>query len=296
MEITHVIRGDDHVSNTPRQLVLYRAFECEPPAFAHVPMILGDDGSRLSKRHGATSVSAYRDEGYLPSAVLNFLVLLGWSLDGEREMFSLADLEKLFDLERVGSNPAVFNLEKLRWMNGQYLKNLPEDERVAIAEEWLQAHGPDLRHRDATWRRAFIIALGERFRTLADIPDVGAFALAGEPVLDPDAWQSLLGRVEAGPRLRALADRIRNADAFDLEGLETATRGVAKELGIKAGELMGAARVALTGRTTAPGLFDVMWLLGREQTLQRLERAAGRWEEESVHARPGGLPPPMRDC
>src|SRR6185503_73980 len=144
MEISDVIRGDDHISNTPRQILLYRAFGWTPPSFAHVPMILGSDGTRLSKRHGATSVSAYRDLGILPEALVNFLALLGWSFDGQREMFTLAELEQAFSLDRVGSNPAIFNLEKLEWMNGQHMKRLPEDERVRRVEAFMAAHGRPL--------------------------------------------------------------------------------------------------------------------------------------------------------
>src|SRR6266545_4998770 len=144
MEITHVIRGDDHISNTPRQLLLYQAFGWSPPRFAHVPMILGADGSRLSKRHGATSVEAFRDLGILPEALVNFLSLLGWSYDGQQEVFTREELEQKFSLERVGSNPAVFNLEKLEWINGQHLKALPEAERVRRVEEYLAARGHDL--------------------------------------------------------------------------------------------------------------------------------------------------------
>ena len=285
MEITHVIRGDDHVSNTPRQIVLYRAFGWDTPAFAHVPMILGEDGSRLSKRHGATSVAAYGDAGYLPQALVNFLVLLGWSLDGERELFTLDELEKVFDLERVGSNPAVFNVEKLQWMNGQYMKQLPDDERVERAVAWLQANGVDTGRRDAAWWRQLIVALGERFRTFADIPDVGAFAMKDELEVDPEAWARFLERADVAPRLRALAQRIRADASFDLESTEAATRGLSKELGIKAGELMGAVRVALTGRMNAPGLFDVMVLIGRDGVVSRLEAAADRWERETSQPR-----------
>lgn len=284
MDITHVIRGDDHVSNTPRQIVLYRALQWEPPAFAHVPMILGDDGQRLSKRHGATAVGAYGDLGYLPQALVNFLVLLGWSLDGERELFTLAELERVFELERVGSNPAVFNTEKLTWMNGQYVNALSPDERVALALAWLGDHGWDLDAHDRGWWRALILALGERFKTFAEIPDVGAFALEEDPATDPAAWSSFLERVEVAPRLKVLAERLEALPAFELEPIEATTRGLASELGIKAGELMGAVRVALTRRATAPGLFDVMWLLGRERTVARLRESAARWERESPHA------------
>jgi len=280
MAITHVIRGDDHISNTPRQLLLYGALGFAPPAFAHVPMILGADGARLSKRHGATSVSAYRDLGYLPGALVNFLALLGWSYDGQREMFTLDELESLFRLERVGSNPAVFDLAKLEWMNGQHLKRLPEEARTRLVVDYLEAHGHDLSAKDGAWRAAFVRALGDRLKTLADAERYGAFALEPEPVPEPEAWAGVLARDDAGERLDALAARLDADPAFSLESLEALTRAAAQEWGIKAGELMGLARVALTGRRIAPGLFEVMTLLGREEAVARLRAAAARWRRE----------------
>jgi glutamyl-tRNA synthetase len=284
MEITDVIRGDDHISNTPRQILLYEAFGFTPPRFAHVPMILGADGARLSKRHGATSVSAYRDIGYLPEALVNFLALLGWSYDGQREMFTLSELEALFRLERVGANPAVFDLDKLEWMNGQHLKRLSEESRERRVTAFLEARGFDLRSRDAAWRLAFVRALGDRLKTLLDAERYGAFALSEDVAVDQEAWAAVLERPASAGPLRALADRLDGAAGFDLAEAETRTRELAKELAIKPGDLMGLARVALTGRKVAPGIFEVMGLLGPERTVARLRGAAARWDRESPHA------------
>jgi glutamyl/glutaminyl-tRNA synthetase len=280
-----VIRGDDHISNTPRQILLYQAFGWDAPVFAHVPMILGADGTRLSKRHGATSVEAFRDLGILPEALVNFLALLGWSYDGQREFFTLAELEKVFALERVGSNPAIFNLEKLEWLNGQHLKALPEEERVRRVEEFLTARGHDLSARTPEWRRTLVRAIGDRLKTLADAERYGAFALREALDEDEAAWADLRERPEADARLEALAKKLSALGEFTLEALERETRGLAAELGIKAGELIGMARVALTGRKVSPGIFEVMWLLGRERTLERLARAASRWRAERAHGR-----------
>jgi len=285
MEITHVIRGDDHISNTPRQILLYQAFGWNAPVFAHVPMILGADGSRLSKRHGATSVEAFRDLGILPEALVNFLALLGWSYDGRREIFTLAELEQVFALERVGSNPAIFNLEKLEWINSQHLKALPEEERTRRVEEFLLARGHDLAGRSPEWRRALVRAIGDRLRTLADAERYGVFALAEELPEDDASWTEMLERAEAGAKLEALAARLGTLSEFTLEALERETRALAGELGIKAGEIIGMARVALTGRKVSPGIFEVMWLLGRERVLARLGRAAARWRAETAHGR-----------
>jgi nondiscriminating glutamyl-tRNA synthetase len=284
MAISHVIRGDDHISNTPRQIVLYEAFGWETPVFAHVSMILGDDGSRLSKRHGATSVAAYRDLGYLPAGMVNFLALLGWALDGKTELFTLAELERAFRLERVSRNPAVFNLEKLQWLNGQHLKRLPEDERTALVTGFLARRGRDLAARPGEWWTALVRALGDRVRTLADVERLGAFALDDALETEPEAWAELLAKPGTGPRLAALADRLAADADFSPASLERGTRDLAAAEGVKAGELMGAARVALTGRKTAPGLFEVMWLVGRDRAVRRLRDAAARWAAASPHA------------
>jgi glutamyl-tRNA synthetase len=281
MAISHVIRGDDHISNTPRQLLLYTASGWKPPELAHVPMILGADGSRLSKRHGATSVQAFRELGYLPQGLVNFLALLGWSYDGQRELFSLGELVEAFRLERVGSNPAVFNLEKLEWINAQHLRALPEEERVRLVTEFLAARGVDLSGRDDEWVRVLVRAIGDRLHTLADAERYGSFLFAAELDLEPAAWAEVLDRAEAGPRLAQLAERIEATPAWSVEAIEPALRDLASELGVKAGELIHPARVALSGRKVSPGIFEVMWLLGRETTAARLREAADRWSDES---------------
>ncbi len=281
MEISHVIRGDDHISNTPRQLLIYRAFGWEPPAFAHVPMILGPDGTRLSKRHGATAVEAWAGKGYIREAMVNFLALLGWAYDGQRELFTLDELERLFRLDRVGANPAIFNVEKLEWVNGQHLKRLSEDERTRRVVAFLESGGYDLSQRTPEWRAAFVQALGGRLKTLADVESYGRFALVPRVEMEPGAWAELAGAPDAGPHLELLAKRLEQDPGFDLESLERATRGLAAELGINAGVLMMPARVALTGRKASPGLFEVMRLLGREAVVTRLREAAARWSERA---------------
>ena len=285
MEISHVIRGDDHISNTPRQLLLYQAFGWTPPAFAHVPMILGEDGTRLSKRHGATSVAAYRELGYLPEALANFLALLGWAYDGQREIFTLAEMEQLFRLERVGSNPAIFNPVKLDWVNAQHLRLLPEEERVKRVTHFLETRGHALGGRSAEWRAALVRAIGDRLKTLADAEAYGAFALRDELELDPVAWTELLERPEVAARLRRLHERVTADSEYTLASLEALTRALCVDLGIKAGELIGVMRIALTGRKVSPGIFEVMWLLGKDRTLARLDQAAARWEREQPGAR-----------
>jgi glutamyl-tRNA synthetase len=244
-------------------------------------MILGPDGKRLSKRHGATSVEAFGEQGILPEGMVNFLALLGWALDGKTELFTLAELERVFRLDRVGPNPAVFDTQKLEWINAQHLKRLDEADRVRRVCGFLEGQGHDLSGRSDEWRRVFVRALGDRLKTLADAADVGAFVLQDPPAMEPDAWAELLSRAGADARLAALADRIEALSAWTLEALEAATRTLAADSGVKAGEVIAPARVALTGRKAAPGIFEVMWLLGRERVLVRLRAASERWRAES---------------
>src|SRR5262249_3690841 len=281
MRITHVIRGDDHISNTPRQILLYHAFAAEPPVFAHASMILGPDGKRLSKRHGATSVEAYGEQGFIPEGLVNFLALLGWALDGKTELFTLAELERVFQLERVNPNPAVFDTQKLEWINAQHLKRLDEAERTRRVMAFLGQRGHDLSGRSDEWRRAFVRALGDRLHTLADAEAVGAFVLEDPPRMEPDAWAELLAKPGSGARLAQLADRVEALPAWTLEALEAATRGLASESGLKAGGGDAPARVAPTRRQAAPGGFGIMWLLGRERVGVRLRACAERWRVES---------------
>jgi len=281
MRITHVIRGDDHISNTPRQILLYRALGAAVPMFAHASMILGPDGKRLSKRHGATSVEAFGDLGVLPEALVNFLALLGWALDGKTELFSLAELERLFTLERVNPNPAVFDTQKLEWINAQHLKRLEEADRVGRVMAFLSTRGHRLADRGPEWCTAFVRALGDRVRTLADAEDVGAFVLRDELHMESEAWDELLARPAAADRLESLAERLKRVPDWTLAAIEAETRSLASESGVKAGEVIAPARVALTGRKAAPGIFEVIWLLGRERAVSRLRAAALRWRGES---------------
>jgi glutamyl-tRNA synthetase len=284
MAITHVVRGDDHISNTPRQLLLDRAFGWEPPRFAHVPMILGPDGSRLSKRHGATSVQAFREMGYVPAGLVNFLALLGWSYDGQRELFTLEELVQHFSLERVGSNPAVFNTEKLEWMNAQHLRALPEEQRVKLVADFLVARGVELGGRSPDWVRVLVRAIGVRLKTLEDAQRSGAFLFSPEVGMEPAAWAEVLERAGAGPWLERLGRRLEALEDWSLDGIEQALRGLAAELGAKAGDLIHPARVALTGSKVGLGIFEVIWLLGKEEAARRLKEAAARWADDSPHS------------
>ena len=278
MRISHVLRGDDHISNTPRQIQIYHALGLAHPVFGHVPMILGPDGTRLSKRHGATSVTEYRDAGFLPEAMVNFLALLGWAYDGEREIFTLEELTQVFSLERISKNPAIFNQEKLEWMNGEYFRALPLAKRVELVLEHLRATGglPESALQDQGRLERAVVAVGERMRRPADFLTYAAFAFVEPLTPEPSAWSDLVAKAGAGERLRRLADVLETVQPFEHDAVEPAVRGLAAELGVKAGEVIMPARIALTGKKVTPGIFDVILLLGRERSVARLRHAAER--------------------
>ncbi len=271
-----LVRGDDHSSNTPRQLLIYAALGATPPVFAHASMILGPDGKRLSKRHGATSVEAFGELGIVPEGMVNFLALLGWAYDGKQELFSLDELAKVFTLEKVGANPAVFDTQKLEWVNGQHLKRLDETERVRRVKAFLASRGHAIDARGEEWCTVFVRALGERLRTLVDAETVGAFALSDTVTVDEEAFAAAAAKPGARAATEARANLVARAPEFSLASLEAATRALATERGMKAGELIGLARLALTGQKTSPGIFEVLWLVGRERAVERLRAAASR--------------------
>jgi glutamyl-tRNA synthetase len=266
--ITCIIRGDDHVSNTPKQVPLYHALEFEMPRFAHVPMILGSDGKRLSKRHGATAVLQYREAGFLPEALMNFLVLLGWSPGNDRELMSKEELIQFFSLEGVNRKSAIFNLEKLEWMNGQYI-------RQASPEHLKKEIIPILRakfSKDPSEQllEGVLQLFRDRFRTLADFPKETSYFFEDSIERDPQAVEKYLSNTHARERLNLLKSKLAEVNDFSTVELERVIRDLAASLGIKAGELIHPARVALTGKSVSPGIFEVMHLLGKDLVLRRL--------------------------
>ena len=273
MRISHVIRGDDHVSNTPKHILLFEALGAAPPVFAHVPLILGIDKKRLSKRHGATSVTEYRRQGYLSEAMVNFLALLGWSPGGDRELMSTADLIESFSLEGISGGNAVFNTEKLDWMNGQYIAHLPIADLLCAVEPFLVEAGllGATRPTDA-WLSRLLELLQPRAKRLGEFADMARPFLRETVEYEPEALEKHVSTPEARDHLAALAEALRTVDPFEESGVEAAVRGTATERGLKAGTLIHATRVALTGRTTSPGIFEVLVLLGRERSIERLER------------------------
>ena len=270
MAITHIIRGDDHLANTPRQIQLYQALGQPLPKFAHVPLILGTDKARLSKRHGATSVTAYRDMGYLPEAVVNYLVRLAWAY-GDQEIFSREELIEKFTLENVGKAAGVFNPEKFLWVNFTYLKARPLAQLADEIIPFIQAKGYPVPE-DKRWLEKMIATLRERAKTLVELVDQAGFYLHNDIAIDEKAAKKFLTPDAALPLTR-LADKLAALDDFSEAKIEYAFAAVLQELGLSMGQLAQPVRVALTGSTASPGIHEVIAVLGKERTLRRLRAA-----------------------
>jgi glutamyl-tRNA synthetase len=263
--ITHVIRGQDHISNTPRQIQILRALAAEPPVYAHVPDVLGTDGRKLSKRHGAQSVEDFREQGYIPEALVNFLARLGWAYDDKTEVFSREELVQLFELERVSPSPAVFDYQKLEWLNGVHLRNLPPEDYADRVFGYLREQGIDW---DEDLVRKAAPLVQEKIETLAQFQDYVRFLFED---VAPDT--SLLDGRE---RILEEADAaLAELEPFDAETIERALRSLAERMELKPREAFQPIRVAVTGSKVSPGLFESIELLGRQKTLERLRAARG---------------------
>ena len=279
MEISHVIRAEEWLSSVPRHILMYQALGFEPPNFAHLPMLLGADRSKLSKRHGAVSISEYYQQGYLPEAMVNFLALLGWSLDGKTEILSRQELIDNFSLGRVSRTAAIFNRDKLSWMNGIYIRSLTADEFFEAAEPYLmmdKAAGQAVISGEE-YVRNILPLLQERAKTLAEVAELAQFFFVAELDYAPDL---LIGKnmnqESTTEALKTAQQRLEQLKVFDAESLEALLRPLAVELGLKTGQLFGALRTAVTGRTAAPPLFQTMAVLGKERCLKRIEAALDR--------------------
>jgi glutamyl-tRNA synthetase len=271
MGITHILRGDDHLSNTPKQVLLYRALDVELPLFGHVPMIMGPDKKRLSKRHGAMSVLEYRRQGFLPEAMVNYLARLGWSY-GDQEIFSLTELREKFSLHNLSKSACVFDPDKLLWVNSQHIKAVPAEELAPVLQEFLQAK--DLPSSERTYLSRLIPLLQPRAKTMQEMADWAAPFVRGDQELayDPELLHKFV-TPEVASYLERLLPVLRELPRFDQKGLESRMESFLEEQGIRFKRLAQPLRVALTGSKASPGLFESMELLGRESVLARLERA-----------------------
>ena len=273
MRVTHVIRGADHISNTPKQILMYQALGAPVPIFAHLPLILGPDKQRLSKRHGATAVGAYREQGVLPEALVNFLALLGWTPPGQKEIVPIAEMVRDFELTSVSKSNAVFDLEKLAWMNSEYVRHMPVEQLLPLVVNELKTAGLVAQAEDAAFKQK-ILLLQPRARTLKDFADSFRAFFSDEFDYDPEAVKKHWKDASLSSLLDTLAERLAATNPFDLAGTENTLRGLAEEKGVKAGLLINATRLALTGQAVAPSLFEVMLTLGQSRVVERLRRAA----------------------
>lgn len=282
MGITHVVRGDDHLTNTPRQVPMFQALGFPVPQFGHLPMILGADKARLSKRHGATSIMAYKEMGYLPEAMVNYLVRLGWS-HGDQELFTRSELIEKFNWNNVQTSAAVFNPDKLLWMNAEYIKtNPPETVALALVPFLKQAGLLDeAQSVPRKWLVQLVVLVRERTKTLVDMVEWVKPYFGEAVVWDEEAASKFLTPATA-PALRKLMERFQSLPGFSKQAWEEQFKRLVEEEGMKMGQLAQPVRVALTGRTASPGLFDVIEVLGRDRTLSRLEQSLAR--AESAHA------------
>ena len=272
--ITHVIRGDDHLSNTPKQLILYRALKLSLPAFVHIPLILGTDRSRLSKRHGATSLREYRKMGFLPEAMVNFLTLLGWSPGADREILPLPEIIREFDLSRIGKTGAMFDLQKLTWMNSQYMKNAALEQLLPLVQAALRERGWWSDQLDPLWVNQVIELYKSRAETIEDLCRQTQGLFTDEVPFDPEAVAARLKQPGVQERLGQFADRLEKLSDWSVGSIEAACRTLAEESKLKAADFIHPARVAVTGRSVGPSLFHVLEVSGRQRVLPRLRQAA----------------------
>ena len=279
MGITHVIRAEEHLSNTPRQVLLYEALGLTPPEFAHISLILGKDRSKMSKRHGATSINQYRREGYLPEAMVNFLALLGWSPEGEEEVFSMDQLIEQFSLDRVAKSPAVFDLEKLRWLNGVYIRNSSLERIAELALPYLQEAGYASENPGPEeWERVknVVAAVREYLGSLSEITQHAGIFFESQFDFEDERAAAVLREEQVPMVMEALKRKIAGVDSLDKEGAKRLLKEISKELKLKGRKVFMPIRVALTGRTHGPELHDIIPLLGAEEVIRRVDASMAK--------------------
>jgi glutamyl-tRNA synthetase len=276
MKISHVIRADEHLANTPKQILIFEAFSEPLPEFAHVPLVLGNKGEKLSKRHGATSVEEYKKMGYLPEAMINYLARLGWSYDDEKEIFTLEELIKDFSLERVGKSGGIFDQQKLLWLNGEYLLKMDIDARTKAVIPFLREAGlldSEISPEKYEWLKKIVLAVGDRLKTLAQIVDYAGFFFVDKVQYDEEAIKKNLRKDGVSDALSGLKAKFQETEPFDETSLENAIKSYGESAGLNPGKLIQPLRVALTGKSVGPGIFETLILLGRDKVVQRIDEA-----------------------
>ena len=271
MKLTHVIRGEDHLSNTPKHIELYNALGATPPKFGHIPLILNHEGKKLSKRDGGSSITYFLDHGYAPEAVINYLCLLGWSPGENRERLEVAEIRELFDLEHINRRNAIFDLDKCFWLNGQHILAMSLERFAQLAKPFVDKAGVPYGTEAALLPALAIVK--PKVKHLSDVPDWIGFLFTEDFAMDAEAVEKCLKKPGAGARLNALIEAFATVTDWTHASLETTLKATATALGIKTGELVHPARVALSGRSVGPGLYEMIEVLGKDRTLARLERA-----------------------
>ena len=284
MKITDVMRGDDHISNTPKQIVIYEALGFDVPKFAHIPMIMGQDHTRLSKRHGATSVMEYKKMGYIPEAVVNYIAHLGWSSGGEKEIFSKEELIKEFTLDKISRHAAVFSMDKLNWFNSEYLKNMSIDSLTEMLLPFLKEANyiedeENLSPKKNEYIKEVVKLMRGRIKNFAQFVEYADYFFVDKINIDPQAFDSVLSKEGVAGILQALKEKLSVLECWDEESIENAVREVASSLQIKGGQIIHPTRVALSGKKVGPGLFELMLVLGQDKTVKRLKEAIEKIEE-----------------
>ena len=275
MGITHVIRGEDHLSNTAKHIALFQAFGVKPPHYAHIPLILNQDGTKMSKRETGASLTHYMEQGYAPEAVVNYLCLLGWSPKNNREKMPLAEVIGLFDLPQILRHNARFDLEKLNWLNGEYLRELNDDRFHELAVHALARAGIDTNQRPLDYVKAALDTCKGKVKVFSDLPAYAGFYFKDDVIYDVEAAKRDF-TPENKPRVAKLREAFANLAAFDADTIGTTLAATAKELGVKTGVLVHPTRLACTGNTAGPSLYHLIAVIGKERTLQRLDQALAR--------------------
>ena len=277
MKISHVIRGEDHLSNTPKHIELYRALGATTPHFAHIPLILNRDGSKMSKRDEGARVATYMEQGYAPEAVRNYLCLLGWSPKDNREKIDIDEIVRLFELEKINRRNAAFDLDKCFWLNGQYIAQMSLERFMELARPFLEKDGIEVSDQD--YLRAVLAIVKEKIKLLSDVSEWTRYFFTEKYEFDAAAVEKVFGKPEAAERLIALRGEFAKIDNWNLEKIESTLKTLAQKLGCKTGDLVHPARVAVSGRSVGPSLYHMLEVMGKERVLARFDRAIQRFSK-----------------
>jgi glutamyl-tRNA synthetase len=270
MKISHVIRGEDHLSNTPKHIEIFRALGVSPPNYAHIPLILNRDGSKMSKRDEGAAVATYVEQGYAPEAVRNYLCLLGWSPKDNREKIDIDEVVKLFELEKINRRNAAFDLDKCFWLNGQYVAQMSLERFIELARPFLEKAKIDTS--DDKYLREVLAIVKEKIKLFKDVPEWTSYFFTENYEFDSEAVKKVFDKSEASTRLKALREEFVKIDEWDFQTLESALKSLAQKLGCKTGDLVHPARVAVSGRSVGPSLYHMLEVMGKERVLRRFDR------------------------